>query len=296
MPRMARFHLREPPRRVIGLLTVDADVRLRPAAVPVAAGVGAHELDRLHEHPRRAAARVVDPAPVRRQHLDEHADDAARRVELAALLALGAGELRQEVLVDPAEHVAGPGVLVADPDVADEVDQLAEPPLVERRPGVVARQHVLERQVVALNGGHRLIDGQADGRLLGLRPQMRPAGLGRHPEDVLGDVLVSVLGGVLAPLGEHGRVALLEGVGDVLQEDQPEDDMLVLGGVHRAAQRVGHRPQLGLVADGGPAVRGCPLVTCGLPGPSSRHARGSRRFPPHASQIRGADTRPHHPV
>ena len=38
---------------------------------------------------------------------------------------------------------------------------------------------------------------------------------------------------------------LLEGIGDVLEEDQPEDDMLVFGGVHGAAQGVGHLPELG---------------------------------------------------
>ena len=35
---------------------------------------------------------------------------------------------------------------------------------------------------------------------------------------------------------------LLEGVGDVLEEDQAEDDVLVLGGVHVAAELVG-QPQ-----------------------------------------------------
>ena len=38
-------------------------------------------------------------------HFDEQADDAARRVELAALLALGAGELAEEVFVDAPEGV-----------------------------------------------------------------------------------------------------------------------------------------------------------------------------------------------
>ena len=57
------------------------------------------------------------------------------------------------------------------------------------------------------------------------------------------------------PLGLQLRVGLLEGVGDVLEEDQPEHDVLVLGGVHAAAQRVGHLPELGLVT-GGDAVLG----------------------------------------
>ncbi len=40
---------------------------------------------------------------------------------------------------------------------------------------------------------------------------------------------------------------LLEGVRDVLQEDQAEDGVLVLGGVHRTPQGVGRCSQLGLV-------------------------------------------------
>ena len=68
-------------------------------------------------------------------------------------------------VVDAAQHVAGTGLGVPDLDVADQGDQLAKPPLVNRRPGVVSRQHVLERGVVALKRDHRLIYGQADSRL-----------------------------------------------------------------------------------------------------------------------------------
>ena len=78
------------------------------------------------------------------------------------------------------------------------------------------------------------------------------------------------LGGVFPELGQNRGMALLEGVGDVLQEDQAEHDVLVLGGVHRAPQGVGHRPQLGFVADRGP-VRGHPRLACPLPRPPSRH-------------------------
>ena len=53
-------------------------------------------------------------------------------------------------------------------DVADQVDDLAETLLVETRPGVVLREHVLQRRVVALDRDHRVIDQFADGRLLGL--------------------------------------------------------------------------------------------------------------------------------
>jgi len=48
-----------------------------------------------------------------------------------------------------------------------------------------------------------------------------------------------------------GCALLLEGVGDVLQEQEAQADVLVLGSVHAAAQGVGHLPELGFVADGG---------------------------------------------
>ena len=43
-------------------------------------------------------------------------------------------------------------------------------------------------------------------------------------------------------------MVLLEGVGDVFEEDQAEDDVLVLRRVHVVAQLVGGEPELGLEA------------------------------------------------
>ena len=96
-----------------------------------------NELNRLDEHAGRTAAGIVDPAPVGFEHLDQQRDDAARGVELTAFLAFGACELRQEILIHATEHVLGSCVLVAHPDVADEVDQSAEPLLVKCRAGVL---------------------------------------------------------------------------------------------------------------------------------------------------------------
>jgi len=60
-----------------------------------------------------------------------------RSVELPALLALGAGELRQEVFIHAAQGVLGAVLGGTEADVADEIDKLAEALLVETRPGVV---------------------------------------------------------------------------------------------------------------------------------------------------------------
>jgi hypothetical protein len=44
-------------------------------------------------------------------------------------------------------------------------------------------------------------------------------------------------------------VLLLERIRNILQENQTEDNVLVFGGVHAAAQRVRHLPKLGFIAD-----------------------------------------------
>ena len=264
----------------VGLLAPDGDVASGLPPVAVAGSVGTDELHRLDEHARGAATGVVDAALVRFQHLDQEFDDATRGVKFSALLTLGAGELGEEVLVHPSQHVFGAGLRVSNPDVGDQVDELAQAGLVQGGPGVVLGQHVLERRVVPLNGGHGVVHQLADGRLPRLRLEVRPAGLRRHPEDVLAAVFVHVLGVIpLSRLRLQPRVHLQEGVGDVLEEDQTEDDVLVLGGVHAAPKRVGHPPELGLVARQG-AAAGFVVRARGRPSPSSsRHNASPRRLP-----------------
>ena len=115
--------------------------------------------------------------------------------------------------------------------------------LSRRGSGVVLGQHALEGGVVPLDGDHGVVDDLADGGLLGVGLEVRPAGLLGHPEDVHGPVLVGVLRvGPLVLLGVELGVLLLEGVGDVLEEDQAQDDVLVFGGVHVAPELVRRRP------------------------------------------------------
>ena len=65
------------------------------------------------------------------------------------------------------------------------------------------------------------------------------------------DLRVSALLALRFKLG----VLRLEGVGDVLQKDQAEDNVLVLRHVHIVAEAVGHLPQLGLEAEIGTGLR-----------------------------------------
>ena len=251
----------------VALLAVDADVA-------ELAAVGFDEFFRLHEHAAGAAGGVVDAAFVGGEHLDEAAHDAGRGVELAAVLALGAGEAGEEILVDAAEQIDGAVGLLAlagggECDGGDEVDEFAEALLVEAGAGVVLGQDAFEARVVALDGDHGVVHGLADGGLLGAGLEVGPAGIGGHPEDVLGFVFVRVFGigpGVVALAGEELGAVFLEGVGDVFEEDEAEDDVLVFRRVHVVAQLVGGEPELGLEADGGRA---------GVAGWFAGHGQGS---------------------
>ena len=93
-----------------------------------------------------------------------------------------------------------------------------------------------------------------------------PAGLGRHPEDPLGRVFGAILqkvfkllafDAVAFELGLEVFAARLEGVGDILEKQQREDDVLVLGGDrHGTASRGSFAPDLVLLLRIGPGQSG----------------------------------------
>jgi hypothetical protein len=76
-----------------------------------------------------------------------------------------------------------------------------------------------------------------------------PARLSSDPEDARRAVLVGSSGRAPGLLSFELRVLRLEGVGDVLEENQAEDDVFVLGRVHVVAQCIGHLPELGLISE-----------------------------------------------
>ena len=250
-----KIHLGKAPGGRVRLLPVYGDVAQ-------AAAVGDGELLGLHEHAAGTATGVIHTPLVRLDHLNQELDDALRGVELATELALRRSEAPKEILVHPAQDILGARFRVAEADGADEVNQFAEPGLVERRPGVVLGEDTLEYGVLAFDGDHGVIHQLADVRLLGVGFERRPTCLLRHPEDISGGVLVAVfadiidakieLGGVFAGLGrrrlflEQLRMLFRESVRDVLQKDQTEHDMLVLAGVNVATELVGSKPKLGL--------------------------------------------------
>ena len=174
-------------------------------------------------------------------------------------------------------------------DGGDEVDEFAEalvilrcaqalrcdfaweegadaPGSVEAGAGIVLGEDAFEARVVALDGDHGVVHGLADGGLLGAGLEVGPAGIGGHPEDVLGFVFIGVFGigpGVVALTGEEFGAVFLKGVGNVFEEDEPEDNMLVFRRVHVVTELICGKPELGLEADGGGAGRaGVRLAGC----------------------------------
>ena len=80
--------------------------------------------------------------------------------------------------------------LLAHGATGDEVDQFGEHHLVERRAIIVLGQDAFQAGIRHLDRGHRLVDQLADARLLGVGLKVRPTRLLRHPEHVLGQILV----------------------------------------------------------------------------------------------------------
>ena len=225
--------------------------------------------------PAAATARVVDAALVRGQHFNQHVRTTQpRRVELAPLLALGTGELGEEVFVDAAQDVLGVVgsmgfrwigvrlVFCGFPfghkfDRANQINQFAQPLLVQGRTGVVLRQCALQTRIVALDGLHGIVDQLADRGLFGAILEFLPASFLGHPEDVFGPVFIGIfgIGTLIVPnAGDQLRMMLFEGIRDVLQEDQAQHGVLVFGRVHVVPQLIRRQPHLGLEAQIGRGI------------------------------------------
>ena len=190
------------PMLLDALLPVDRDVR-------GAAVVLGDEILGLHEHPARAAARVIHPATRRFEDLDDHPHHAGRSEEFTAAPPFLAGEIAEEILVALPHQISRTMLaLPAESHAVEQTHQLAQPALLDAviQPG----QRFGQRRVGGHQRVHRLVDEPPDITCCVVR-QGIPSRRRWHHE---------------------GRAV---GVGDVLEKYQPEDDVLVLAGRQRPA-------------------------------------------------------------
>ena len=115
-------------------------------------------------------------------------------------------------------------------NVGEEVHQLAQHGLVQRRAGVILGENTFEGFVggLGLNGLHRVVDDLADVLRASVLLDVGPTGGFRHPKDVLCKVFLGVLGIGKLILGEL-IVHRLECFRDIFEEDQPQRDVFVFG-------------------------------------------------------------------
>ncbi len=207
------------------------------------AAVFGHEARRLHEHAAGAAGRVEDAAVERFADLGQQLDDAAGRVELAALLSLRARELPQEVFVDAAKGVE----VHAGRNLGDLAQQF-----LEQRGGeevVALGQHAGQQRVVLFDLAHGRVDAGADVGRFGQGQQMVEARRGRqvkHAGGVIGGRFVQATAAAGAGLraGQAGALRRKAHLGEA-QEDEAQDGAGILlrlqPGV--SAELIGRVPQ-----------------------------------------------------
>ena len=158
------------------------------------------------------------------EDLRHDAADLGGRVELALALAALGGEVPHEVFVGIAQDVVALGAVLREIErrVLEDGDEVGEPVhhllAAAELGGVVEVRHVGQLVGLGQRGDDLLVDLVADVRLALQRDHVLEAG---------------ALGDRDRRIG-HARVL----VADVLDEQQDEDIVLVLAGVHAAAQFV----------------------------------------------------------
>jgi hypothetical protein len=196
---------------------------------------GAGLVGHLQKQRARAAGGVVDGrggAGFRLPDAEDLRDDAADlggRVELALALATVNGEVPHQVLVGVAEDVVAVGAVLGEIEglVLEDGDQVGEPLhhllATAELGGVVEIGEVGELVGTGQRGDDVFVDPVADVALALEGDHVLEAGAGRD--------------------GDRGEGPAGVFVADVLDEQEDEDVVLVLAGVHAAAELVAALPE-----------------------------------------------------
>ena len=175
----------EPVHGQVHLRQADGGVVLLDAAESEPLGraptVLLHRACALDEHAAGAAGRVEHGAAVGVEHVGDERDQRDGREELAVVVRLLVGELRQEVLVDAAEDVAGDLLQLFGVQLAQQVAQH----IVVERLVLALRQDPAQAVVVRFDGFHRCDDGGGAVRAVGQGDQVIELRLSPQEDGVL---------------------------------------------------------------------------------------------------------------
>lgn len=240
-------HPTEPIGEVLGFLTDEG----QPLTVP------GEEIG-LDEHAAGATAGIEDHALLGRQHRNQRPYDADRGEILAAPLALGAGKLADEVLIDAADQIS-PAVVLLEHVSREEVDEAGDILTGKVGSGVRPWQEAAELvRVGLLEGFQRIVEAHLDVVGLGVPDDLVPTRRLRHDERANRSVLVGfledgsgLLGVLRVVLGawllDHALQLVtpaLVSQGEEAQEDDGQDVPFVVRRLDRAAEVHSGFPEL----------------------------------------------------
>ena len=248
---------RQTPGRLVTLLTIRQHTLLTlTAAIKRTTGT-VHKIIRLHKHTARTAARIIHATAHRLNHTHQSVHHSRRGVELATLLALRTSKLTQEILIHETQNIFRRRMLTIthrrEIRIRQQVNHLRQGALLHLLARIHGLKGTLQRRVLSHNLIHRGVNKLTHTVTLRLLHQVRPAGTNRHIECMTSMVvrrLLQLLSQSLTLkavlLSQHVLnilASLIEGVTNVLQEDQAQHEVAVTAGLHGTAQNVRGLPQ-----------------------------------------------------
>ena len=248
---------RQTPGRLVTLLTIRQHTLIPLSAAIKRAASTVHKIIRLHKHATRTTARIIHAATRRLNHTHQSIHHSRRSVELATLLTLRTSKLTQEILIHKAQNILRRRMLTIthrrEIRIRQQINHLRQGALLHLLTRIHGLQGTLQRRVLSHNLIHRRVNQLTHTVTLRLLHQVRPASADRHIECMTSMVvrrLLQLLSQSLTLqavlLGQHVLnvfASLIEGVTNVLQEDQAQHEVAVTAGLHRTAQNVRGLPQ-----------------------------------------------------
>ena len=235
----SEIHTAQSPSGLVAFLPINGNIAHPPLMV-------FDELFGLHKQAARPTTGVKNAPFVRFEHLNQQLNDRTRGVELPTLFAFGKRKFAQEVFKDVTENIGTPRLGIAQSNLTDLVNECAETGGVKVLFGVNLGQNAFKfLAVFAFHQVHGIVHEFANRRQSGIVAEIRPTGFLGNKEDVFGAVLVAVFGVCAVVLfGFEFEVQFIEGIGNVFEENKPENDVFVFGSVDVFAEGIGGFPEL----------------------------------------------------